>query len=356
MKRKLICLILLVLVFTILSYIFILNNSKPKNSIYKYISNDKKTNTTLSNTLKAINVKSITISAAGDCTIGWDSNFGTGHRFDTIFKNENGDYSYFFRNVKYLFKNDDLTFVNFEGTFTDETVKVPKKFNFRAPQDYINILIEGDIDIVNLANNHSYDYGQKGFDDTVETFENSPIDYFGYDKYLIKEVKGVKIGFFGLIDIDARKYTEVKKAIDYLKANDCDLIIASMHWGIEKDYNQTQAQINLGHYMIDNGVDLVIGHHPHVIQGIEKYNGKYIIYSLANFSFGGNPNPPDKDTFIFQQSFLFNEQNELLNNNISIIPASISSTKSYNNYQPTVLEGDEALRVFNKIYSKSIGL
>ena len=127
-----------------------------------------------------------------------------------------------------------------------------------------------------------------------------------------------------------------------------------MHWGIEKDYNQTSAQIKLGHYMIDNGVDLILGTHPHVIQGIEKYNDRYIVYSLANFSFGGNPNPSDKDTFIFQQTFKFKDGNLILDDNIKIIPSSISSTKRNNNYQPTPLDGHDAERVISKINSKSI--
>ena len=106
--------------------------------------------------------------------------------------------------------------------------------------------------------------------------------------------------------------------------------------------------------MIDNGVDLVIGTHPHVIQGIEKYKNKYIIYSLANFSFGGNNNPTDKDTFIFQQTFTFINDQLVDDNNIKIIPATISSTKKYNNYQPTPTSGADTERVINKILKKSI--
>ena len=303
-----------------------------------------------------IDVKTFKITAAGDCTIGWDTNFGYGNRLDHVFEMNNHDYSYFYKNVKDIFESDDITYVNFEGTFTNNNVKVPKKFNFKAPPSYVKVLQEGDVEVVGIANNHSYDYGQIGYDETINTFKENNIDYFGYDNYLIKDINGIKVGFFGFIDIDAVKYKTVDNAVAYLKSQNCDLIIAAVHWGIEKDYVQTNAQINLGHYMIDNGVDLVIGTHPHVIQGIEKYKDKYIIYSLANFLFGGNENPADKDTFIFQQTFTFLDGNLLLDHNIEIIPASVSSIKKNNNYQPTPLTDKEAMRVLDKIYKHSINM
>lgn len=111
----------------------------------------------------------------------------------------------------------------------------------------------------------------------------------------------------------------------------------------------------MGRYLIDNGADLVIGTHPHVIQGIEKYNDKYIVYSLGNFVFGGNQNPPDKDTFMFRQTFTFYKQDLRLDDNIEIIPASVSGYKNKNNYQPVILDGEEKIRVFNKIMKYSSG-
>ena len=100
----------------------------------------------------------------------------------------------------------------------------------------------------------------------------------------------------------------------------------------------------------------MLGHHPHVLQGIEVYNGKNIVYSLGNFCFGGNSNPADKDTMIFQQTFTV-ENGELAADNVTnIIPCSVSSESGYNNYQPTPLEGDEAERVRGRIEEYSSGL
>ena len=105
----------------------------------------------------------------------------------------------------------------------------------------------------------------------------------------------------------------------------------------------------LAHLAIDQGADLVVGHHPHVLQGIEKYQGKNIVYSLGNFCFGGNKNPSDKDTMIFQQTFTV-ENGKLAEDDVTnIIPCSLSSESGYNNYQPMVLEGSEKERVLQKI-------
>ena len=342
--------IFLIILSIALAYSFVYSakyNVEKPNDLNK----EKQVIQIIENPLK--NIKSFTITAVGDCTIGWDTKFGKGNRFDTVFEKNNKDYGYFFKLVKSIFEDDDITYANFEGTLTNETTKVEKAFNFKASPDFVKVLKEGNIEVVGLANNHSYDYGTQGLLDTKETLEKNKIDYFGGTEYLIKEVKGLKIGFFGLIDIPGRKYKEIDKAIKYLKDNNCDLIIAAMHWGIEKDYNQSDEQIKEGHYLIDNGVDLVIGTHPHVIQGIEKYNGKYIIYSLANFSFGGNANPKDKDTFIYRQTFTFVNNKLLVDDNIEVIPASVSSTTKNNNYQPMVIHGERRNKILNKINKNS---
>ena len=134
------------------------------------------------------------------------------------------------------------------------------------------------------------------------------------------------------------------------------MVIVSFHWGTEKATYPDEIQKTLAHIAVDNGADIVVGHHPHVLQGIEEYNGKNIVYSLGNFCFGGNRNPLDKDTMIFQQTFTF-ENGELVQDNVkNIIPCSLSSVKEYNDYQPTILEGSESERVLQKIQELSSGL
>ena len=349
MKKKLI--IIIISLFTLFLIIVGFYLIKNKKHIYKswFVKNE------IINTIPDNKVKSIKISAAGDCTIGWDDRYAYDGRYDYYLKQNNNDYSYYFKNVVDLFKNDNITIVNLEGTFTDYNVKVEKKFNFKASKDYAKVLTYGDVDIVSIANNHTYDYGETGYKDTISALKEINMPYYGYDNYLIKEVNGIKVGFFGLLDIYGQKYNEVNKAIDYLKENNCDLIIASMHWGIEYDYEQSNEQVKMGHYLIDNGVDLVIGHHPHIVQGIEKYNNKYIVYSLGNFSFGGNSKPRDMDAMIWQQTFSFLNGELQLDDNINIIPVYVSSVKNVNNYQPTILDGEEKNKALEKILKYSSG-
>ena len=127
------------------------------------------------------------------------------------------------------------------------------------------------------------------------------------------------------------------------------------HWGNETETVPDSNQTTLGRMAIDLGADLVCGHHPHVLQGIETYKGKNIVYSLGNFCFGGNSSPSDMDTMIYQQTFTIDADGVKNDNVTNIIPCSISSAAydGYNNYQPTPAEGDEATRILEKINERS---
>ena len=211
----------------------------------------------------------------------------------------------------------------------------------------------GSIEAVNLANNHTYDFLEEGFVDTKNALDNANIPYFGYDDYKILDVDGIKIGLAGLSGWDETSAKDnTLKAIDYFKNENTDLIIMTYHWGIEKEYEQNSTQENIAKFAIDSGADLVIGHHPHVLQGVELYNGKYIVYSLGNFVFGGNKNPKDKDTMIFQEVFHF-EDGVLTDSRIEIIPCSLSGEKNSNDYRPVVLDGDDKDAVLKKIMTYS---
>ena len=292
----------------------------------------------------------ITISAAGDVTLGRDEKFGWERTFDHELEVQNKDFGYFFRNVKDIFEADDLTIVNLETTLTTATKKADKKYRFKADPSYVEILRQGNIEAVSIANNHTLDFLEKGYQDTLMTLDEAEVGYFGYEHKYITEVRDVKIGVLGYYSMrvtDELK-EEIKQAIDELKNDGTDLVIVMFHWGIERDYWPNSVQKKLAYFSIDSGADLVLGSHPHVVQGIEEYNGKQIVYSLANFCFGGNKNPNDKDTMIYIQRFNF-KNGELISQEYDIIPCSISTVESRNDYQPTPLEGEEAERVINKI-------
>lgn len=297
---------------------------------------------------------SFTISAAGDCTFGTDENFAYDGSMPAKY-DEVGDFNYFFENVKSIFEADDLTIVNFEGTLTDSTTREDKEYAFKADKSYAEILTDGGVEAANLANNHSKDYGEQSYKDTIDALDEAGITNFGYDRVAIKKVKGVKVGLVGtyvLADGLGVK-DSMEKNIQDLKDQGAKVIIASFHWGVEKAESPNEVQVELAHAAIDAGADLVLGHHPHVLQGIEQYKGKNIVYSLGNFCFGGNRYPSDMDTMIFQQTFTLKGGKLQEDNVTNIIPCSVSSAEGYNNYQPTPAEGDKKEEILNKITQRS---
>ena len=300
---------------------------------------------------------SFTISAVGDCTFGTDENFAYEGSMPAKY-DEVGDFNYFFENVKSVFEEDDLTIVNFEGTLTDSTIREDKQFAFKADKSYAEILTDGFVEAANLANNHSKDYGEQSYNDTMDALDEAGITNFGYDRVAIKKVKGIKVGLVGtyvLADGLGVK-DSMEKNIQDLKDEGAQVIIASFHWGEEKAEYPNDVQVELAHAAIDAGADLVLGHHPHVLQGIEQYKGKNIVYSLGNFCFGGNMYPSDMDTMIFQQTFTLKGGKLQEDNVTNIIPCSISSVEDYNNYQPTPAVGEKETEILNKITQRSQGL
>lgn len=300
---------------------------------------------------------SFTISAVGDCTFGTDENFAYEGSMPAKY-DEVGDFNYFFENVKSVFEEDDLTIVNFEGTLTDSTTREDKQFAFKADKSYAEILTDGFVEAANLANNHSKDYGEQSYNDTMDALDEAGITNFGYDRVAIKKVKGIKVGLVGtyvLADGLGVK-DSMEKNIQDLKDEGAQVIIASFHWGEEKAEYPNEVQVELAHAAIDAGADLVLGHHPHVLQGIEQYKGKNIVYSLGNFCFGGNMYPSDMDTMIFQQTFTLKGGKLQEDNVTNIIPCSISSVEDYNNYQPTPAAGEKETEILNKITQRSQGL
>lgn len=298
---------------------------------------------------------SLTLSVVGDCTLGTDETFDYDTSLNAYYKNYGADY--FLQNVKDIFSTDDLTIANFEGTLTDSDEREDKTFAFKAPASYASILTGGSVEAVNTANNHSHDYGEQSFDDTLAALDDAGIVHFGYDETAVMDVKGIKVGLVGIYELydHLEREQQLKDNIAKVKADGAQLIVAIFHWGNETETVPDSNQTTLGRIAIDEGADLVCGHHPHVLQGIETYKGRNIVYSLGNFCFGGNSSPSDMDTMIYQQTFTIDADGVKKDNVTNIIPCSISSATydGYNNYQPTPAEGDEATRILGKINERS---
>lgn len=299
---------------------------------------------------------SLTISVVGDCTLGTDETFDYDTSLNAYYDNNGKDY--FFQNVKSIFSADDLTIANFEGTLTDSDTREDKTFAFKAPAEYAQILTSGSIEAVNTANNHSHDYGDQSYTDTLTALDNEGITHFGYDDTAVMDIKGVKVGLVGIYELNDHlgREQQLKDNIAKVKADGAELVIVIFHWGNETETVPDTNQMTLGRLAIDEGADLVCGHHPHVLQGIETYKGKNIVYSLGNFCFGGNSSPSDMDTMIFQQTFTITSNGVQADNVTNIIPCSISSADGYNNYQPTPATGDEATRIKAKIDERSAAI
>ena len=204
----------------------------------------------------------------------------------------------------------DIFMVNEEFPFSDRGAAADKQYTFRSPPERVSLLKDMGIDIVTLANNHALDYGRDALLDTCDTLESAGIRYVGAGSDLERakkletiEANGRTIGFLGASRViptgswNAGENTpgmlttydpavlleEIQKAKEV-----CDYLVVYVHWGIERNDKPETYQRTMGKQYIDAGADLVIGSHPHVLQGIEYYDGKPIVYSLGNFVFGSS--------------------------------------------------------------------
>lgn len=288
------------------------------------------------------------LTFAGDCTLGTDhKTYGNN---GTFVKVVGENYAYPFENVLTYFENDDFSIVNLEGTFTNYNIPQKKDFKFRAPPEFAKILTAGSVEAVNLSNNHSYDYGETGYQDTKEALKEENIAYVeNLSTIQYTTNRGLRIGVFsGKYDV---KKSKITAGIKKLQEEGAEVIIASFHWGVEGSYRPTQQQKDTAYAAIDAGADVVFGHHPHVLQPIEEYGDGWIFYSMGNFSFGGNKNPRDKDSAILQLEVIRENDGTVRLGELKQIPVRISSVSTHNDFKPTPYEAgtEEYDRVLSKL-------
>jgi len=191
--------------------------------------------------------------------------------------------------VRETMMNYDLVVANLEGPISEPMLCQKKAYSFRFATTTAKMLSDNNIGLVNLANNHSFDCYTKGLINTRQNLTKANVEYFGggelADSYIIKEIKGKKIAFVGIDlsigEIPIKSFYPLISRLD--KENDS--VVVSIHWGNEYELNYSNNQKVIGHNLVDKGADLIIGHHPHVIQPLEIYNNKPIFYSLGNFVF-----------------------------------------------------------------------
>lgn len=308
-------------------------------------------------------VTEIVISAVGDVTLGTNQKATYSRSFHEYYDKYGVDY--FLQNVKGVFEADDFTIINLEGTLTNsKNIRETKQWNHKGKPEYVNILTNASVEAVSLGNNHIMDYQQEGVDDTIQTVKDAGLAYglsgdWGHALGMY-EVKGIKIGFVSVNEYydGTRVYKWLGNGLKDLREEGADIVIAAMHWGGDKVHELEENQRIMGKWCIDQGFDLVLGCHPHVLQGIEEYNGKYIVYSMGNFCYGGSKNPAEKESMIFQIKFSFVDGVMQEDTNAKIIPCRLSSVTNRNDYCPVILEGEEAQKVIDQMngYSEAFGL
>lgn len=285
-----------------------------------------------------------TISLVGDNSL-------SASNISSSFKNTiNGDMKYPYKNTLKYFENDDLTIANLECVFSDNSLSSGSMFSFKAPTSYAQILIEGSVEFVTTANNHSLDFGQKGLDDTCAALKNYGIAYGTENSSTVYETEsGLKVGIY--CAHSAVSVSAVEAGVKALKDQNVDYIICALHWGSEGKYRASDTQVLVAHAAIDAGANIVYGSHPHVLQPVEEYGDGIIFYSLGNWSFGGNNNPKDKDTAIAQITVKRDLDGTVTTDSYELIPCCISSDFSKNDFCPTPYEkgSDEYKRTMTKL-------
>ncbi len=295
--------------------------------------------------LPFLDARALTISFLGDCTIGTIRY----HERDTDFiaKITARGMDYPFSKFVDVFLNDDLTIANCEGVFTQQrSPDNKKKTNLYAAPEWAKVFTLGGVDVVNTENNHTYDFGRNGRLDTLKALDSENISHFGGGETLVIEAAGIKIGMTGYTYPHRYDISRQTEDIIYLRAQGCELIIVSMHWGKEESYTLTKEQKQLGRALINAGADVVYGHGPHVLQPVEIYEGKPIIYSLANFTFGANAAPKDPDTAYLSLEYERNEGRVSLLS-ITAVPARMHDQKDFCPYPYE--EREDMERVWKKL-------
>ena len=313
--------------------------------------------------------KQIVVTFTGDCTLGSDPAVrGQKNSFEAYI--DQYGYEYPFEKVRQYFEQDDLTVINLEGTFYDiEANRAEKTYTFRGPTDYINILTSSSVEACSVGNNHILDYGKAGMESTLAALDGAGIGWFGTTEYCngayVYEKDGAKIGFVSIYISDwwtPGMPTLIQQHMTDLRANGCGLIVACMHGGVEYDTRHEMNQEKMADKLIASGADVVVGNHPHSIQGIREQDGACTLWSLGNFSFGGNtkvvvsrkksPNygKINLNTYIAQFTFSFDENNRYLGHQLNIIPCYVSGSGTEdNNYQPVPVTGKDAEKVLKAI-------
>lgn len=262
--------------------------------------------------------------------------------------------AYPFANLTELFENDDMTLVNLECVLKDDASSMTKnkQYIFRGATAYAQALVDASIEQVNLANNHVIDYQSAGQATTREALEAVGVAYSGYGDLYVWEINGHKIGFGGCWETTYKQDPSViQRDVEQLKAAQCEVILYSCHWGTEYDPNHNDLQEQMAQAAISAGANILIGTHPHVVQGVDTQEGAVILYSLGNLMFGGTHDMTTFDGMLAQLRLRFDELGRYQGVVVGLLPVLTSSSgdPAVNNFCPVLAQGDDFTRIWEKI-------
>lgn len=305
----------------------------------------------------------VTLTFTGDCTIGsWEKYRDREDSFDAYAERNGTDY--FFANFRDMFSADDCTVINLEGVLSDQRAeeKINKTYRFRGQESFVRVLTDGSVELAGIANNHILDYSAAGMNRTIETLEAAGIGWARASEPYILEKDGIRVYFFAVdygIQNDYGK-SILKKVTELKESAQANAIVIMYHNGNEYDARHDLRQERVGNEYIDAGADLVVMHHPHVVQGIRIRKNRTIFYSLGNFVFGGNPEirtamyrNTREVTALYalvpQVKLHFSDDGQYIGQQAILYPAYTSATAPQNNYQPFRLTAEQAEPVIDAI-------
>ena len=288
----------------------------------------------------------IDMTFVGDCCMATnleDSSYGT-----LLWYESNADTTYFFSGVRSYF-DDDITIANCENTFSDRSVAPRDKgegpaYWFKSPAWFAKVFTDNSIEAVTINNNHTNDYGPEVFEDTKAALDAAGVRWGFRDNIIYYEEEGFKVG---VVCVSYYSYSEAEGILPYLELakENSDFQVIYFHGGVEGAYQPEDWKVQACHMLVDNGADLILGAHPHVLQKRENYNGVDIVYSLGNFCFGGNDNPVSNRTIIYKYKLKVHETAEgceVTAKEEEMIPCYVY-TGSTNNWQPYPIEDQETV-------------
>lgn len=272
---------------------------------------------------------------------------------------------YPFVHLDSILSDSDLVFANLEAPFGKQDSAYPKTYTFQVSPDLVQVLQAGKINMVSLANNHILDFGTEALKETMQLLDQHQIKYSGAGMNLsearqpaVFETKGNNIAVacysltfpeeFWATDSSGGtcfpSHTFLYEDIRRFKEQN-DLLIISFHWGGELLTAPKEYQLDLAHKVIDAGADVILGHHPHVIQGLEIYKGKLIAYSLGNYVFSSYS---DKATQSMLLKFSYNGD---AIEKFTIYPINVHNR--YVEFQPRLLAHSDKIKFFNELIELS---